>query len=135
MVTGTNYVRLFVTAYPADFLCDLKLNNLVLINNYELSLRACLLRLCRLDLSDSQLDDSHELLSIIPDLASLRVLILTNVPISERGLRRIFLPCLDGRKLPQLAHLDISGTDPYLLSGHLKAIRYSNFLLLTIECR
>jgi hypothetical protein len=105
--TGT---RLFVEAYPSSFLPQLKLNSILLINNYEVSLIACLTHVQKLDLTGSQLDDNHDFWSTIPHLVGLRVLILTNLLITDRGIRKILLPSFDGRKLPCLFHLDLSGT-------------------------
>ena len=102
--------RMFAEAYPTAFLSELKLENLLLINNYELSLMACLSHVQKLDLSGSLLDDDHDLWSIIPDLDCLRVLSLANINITDRGLKRVLLPCFDGRKLRRLAYLDIAGT-------------------------
>ena len=104
------FARLFVEAYPASFISELKLDNILVINNYELSLIVLLSRVQKLDLSGSQLDDSHDIWSMTVELASLRVLILANVGITDRGLKKILLPSFDGRKLSHLAHLDMSGT-------------------------
>jgi len=102
--------RLFAAAYPATFLTQLRVDNLLLINNYELGLNACLSAVHKLDLTGSQLDDDHDFLSFIPHLVCLHVLILADLKITDIGLRKILLPSFEGRNLPQLSYLDLAGT-------------------------
>jgi hypothetical protein len=104
------YYRLFAEAYPSSFLSQLKLDSILLINNYEISLIACLTNVQKLDMTGSQLDDDHDIWPTIPHLVGLRVLILADLRITDRGLKKILLPSYDGRKLPYLRYLDLSGT-------------------------
>lgn len=105
------WARLFADAYPVTFVPEMKLDCLLLINNYEVSLRACLSHVTKLDLTGSQLDDNHDFLALISELHMLRVLIIADLDnITDKGLKRVLLPCYDGRRLPGLSYLDMAGT-------------------------
>ncbi len=104
------------------------------MNNYEVSLRACLSYVRKLDLSESQLDVNHDFLTLIPELVQLRVLTLADLALTDRGLKKVLLPCFDARRLPHLTYLDISGTGftAKLLSS-LKRMTQLQQLLLYCE--
>jgi len=84
----------FSTAYPDLFLpsCNLS-GSLVLLNNYELSLPGLLSSTSSLDLSNCHLDDSHELLGLLPaSCPNVSKLNLSFNNLSDVGLRTLLLP-------------------------------------------
>jgi len=87
-------LKTFGTAYPNLFLpsCSLT-DSLVLLNNYELSLPGLFSSTTSLELSNCQLDDSHEFLGQLPTACSnLTNLNLSSNQLTDVGLRRLLLP-------------------------------------------
>lgn len=114
----------FSTAYPDLLLpsCNLT-DSLLLLNNYEMSLPGLFSSTTSLDLSNCDLDDSHELLGQLPAAcSSLTNLNLSYNQLSDIGLRRLLLP-----STLALQVLDWSG-------NHLEArilARFANLFTLT----
>jgi len=114
-------ISLLCEAYPHLF-SEVRGPEILVLNEYEDNFMATLQFVTRLDLSNTKLDDEHEILSKVPELAHLHVLILQDVPLTERGMRRITYPCFHKRKLPSLYYLDVSGMK--LSEKYLKTLRH-----------
>ena len=104
-------ISIYQEAYPDDFLPEVSLvDSLQLINNYEKCLPALLSNVVRLEISDSNIDDSHDILEVILDIHSLKDLCLSGNLLSDQGIKRLVLPTLSkhNRKLANLRLLDVS---------------------------
>jgi len=94
-----------------EFFCQMRIPNLLVLNEFEQSFFSVMQSVRKLDLSGLAIDDNHDILEVIPECNWLQVLILEGANIKDKGMRRLTYPCFDGRKLPNLFYLDISGLD------------------------
>jgi len=106
--TTCKTLHLYCEAYPLTFANQCKINSILLINNYELSLPVLLSRVVKLDLSNCDLDDKHDLLGKILNFSDLKSLSLENNKLTDTGFKRLFLPMQDGKFLKKLEYIDIS---------------------------
>ena len=104
-------IELYQEAYPDEFLPNVSLvNSLSLINNYEACLPGLLRNVVRLEMSESDIDDDHDILDVILDISSLKELSLSGNLLTDRGMKRLVLPALSRQntKMANLSLLDVS---------------------------
>ena len=104
-------IELYQEAYPDEFLPNISLvNSLSLINNYEACLPGLLRNVVRLEMSESDIDDDHDILDVILDISSLKELSLSGNLLTDRGMKRLVLPALSRQntKMANLSLLDVS---------------------------
>ena len=99
----------FTRAYPDQFLSSCHLNkSLRLINNYELGLPALISHVVSLEISDSDVDDDHDIIDTILNLHLLENLSLSGNSLTDKGIRRLVLPLLGKKRRSQIKYLDVS---------------------------
>jgi len=93
----------------AGYWNNVKVPNLLLINEFEGCVQYVIENCVNLDLTNVKLDDSHEILVHITNCSQLNILILQDTGIGDSGIKKILYPCFGGKKLPLLEYLDLSG--------------------------
>jgi len=93
----------------AGYWNNVKVPNLLLINEFEGCVESVIENCVKLDLTNVKIDDSHEILVQITNCSLLNILILQDTAISDIGMKKILYPCFGGKKLPFLEYLDLSG--------------------------
>eukprot|EP00088_Acartia_fossae_P051658 TRINITY_DN5803_c0_g2_i9.p1 TRINITY_DN5803_c0_g2~~TRINITY_DN5803_c0_g2_i9.p1 ORF type:complete len:334 (+),score=23.68 TRINITY_DN5803_c0_g2_i9:36-1004(+) len=106
----------------AGYYREVKFPNLLLINQYELSIQGLMEFTEKLDLTNICLDDHHDLLIQIPECRNIKVLILQSTNLTDKGLKKVTYPCFGAKKLPSLHYLDLSGLQ--VTSKYLNTLRH-----------
>ncbi len=124
--SSVHILETFNLAYPHEMLKECKLSDIFVINNYEEEIKVALRNCIKIDMSNSCLDESHDILAALSrNCPRLEQLNLSRNNLTSKSLRLLFgtpglaAPCLP---FPKLEMIDLAFND----SINLKALaRYA----------